>query len=345
MDKVILTGGGTGGHLFAALAFAEYLKEKGFKPVIIGSQYGIEKEVLKKYPFEYYLLSSKGIAGKSIKEKLKGAIFTSKAFFSSYRLIKRIDPIFCVGFGGYVSLPVMLSAVILRKKTAILEQNSIPGKTNKILSRLVDITFVNFPTTAQYLKNAITVGNPTRIKFKNIKRKTKDRITIGVIGGSRGARSINNAMVELSKYELNIDVIHQTGKDDFERVKKAYRENKKSWQVFRFIDDMESFYASIDFIICRAGASTLSEIACAGLASLLIPYPYAIYNHQFYNAKYFKDNDAAEIMLDEDLSGKKLYSFILSLSAKKVKEMSENAKRLCKEDSCEKMFRVLETLK
>ncbi|WP_022669993.1 undecaprenyldiphospho-muramoylpentapeptide beta-N-acetylglucosaminyltransferase [Hippea alviniae] len=343
MKNVVLTGGGTGGHLFAALTFAEYIKKKGFKPIIIGSQYGIEREILKRYPFEYYLLSSKGIAGKNIKEKLKGVVFTSKAFISSYKLIKIIEPIFCIGFGGYVSLPVMLSAVMLRKKTAILEQNSIPGKTNKILNRLVDITFVNFPITAQYLKNAITVGNPTRIKFKGTKRETKDKITIGVIGGSRGARSINNAMIELSKYELNIDVVHQTGKDDFKRVKEAYKESKKSWQVFEFIDDMESFYSSIDFIICRAGASTLSEIACAGLGSLLIPYPYAIYNHQYYNAKYFKDNDAAEIILDKDLSGKKIYSFISFLTAEKIEQMSENAKKLCEKDSCEKMLKILES--
>ncbi len=345
MNNVVITGGGTGGHLFAALAFAEFLQSNGYRPVIIGSSFGIEKDILPKYPFDFFLIDSKGIAGKRFLDKLKGTALMVKAFFYARSLLRRINPIFSIGFGGYVSFPVMLASVNYGCRTAILEQNSIPGKSNRILSHLCDITFVNFDITKKYLKNGIVVGNPTRIRFDNCARKFKEKLTIGVMGGSRGARSINDAMIELSRYPIDLRVIHQTGYHDIERVRKAYAENQKDWEVHAFIYDMENFYKEIDFIVCRAGASSLSEIACAALGSILIPYPYAIYNHQYFNAKYFLDNGAAYLIEDRNLTGKKLFSIISSLTVEKLRELSENACKLCKRNSCEKMLRVLRMVK
>ncbi|AEA33970.1 undecaprenyldiphospho-muramoylpentapeptide beta-N-acetylglucosaminyltransferase [Hippea maritima] len=345
MKNVVLTGGGTGGHLFAAIEFARFLKDRGYNPVIIGSVYGIENRILKKYPFDYVLLKSKGIMGKGLKDRFVNGFANLDALIHSIGVIKKLKPEFCVGFGGYVSLPVVLSCVILRRKSAILEQNSIPGKANRLLSRLVDLVFVNFDYTAQFLRGSIVVGNPTRIKTKGKHRLFDGRLKLGVVGGSRGARSINNSMIELSEFDLDIDVIHQTGVEDYSRVKDAYKRNGKNWQVVDFIEDMESFYKGIDFIICRSGASTLSEIACAGLGSILIPYPYAIYNHQYYNAKYFLDNEASIIIEDKDLSGKTLHTFISSLTADRLRVMSENAFDLCRRDACEKMLSYLEMVK
>ncbi len=341
MRNVVLTGGGTGGHLFAALAFADFLKDKGYNPILIGSDYGLEKRVLPRYNIEYYLLKSRGIAGKGLIDRFKGFLGVSKAYFDALKLIGKIKPIFTVGFGGYVSFPVVLASVTKGVRSAILEQNSYPGKANRVLSRFCDFTFVNFEITKQFFNKAIVVGNPTRIKFKNFKRIIKEPFVIGVIGGSRGARSINKAMIELSGFETNFKVIHQTGDEDYERVKYAYKRNKKDWEVRRFINDMEGFYRSIDFIVCRAGASTLSEISCAALGSILVPYPYAIYNHQYFNAKVFSDAHAALILEDRDLTGKKILSIISSLTVDKLDEMSENAKRLCKPDACEKMFEIM----
>ncbi len=341
MRDVVLTGGGTGGHLFAALAFANFLKGKGYNPILIGSNYGLENKILPRCDFEYYLLKSRGIAGKSLTDKLKGVFGVAVAYFESLRLINKIKPDFTVGFGGYVSFPVVLASVTRKIRSAILEQNSYPGKANKTLSKLCDFTFVNFEITKRFFKGAIVIGNPTRIKFKNFVRKIKEPFVIGVIGGSRGARSINNAMIELSSFDVNFKVMHQTGDEDYERVKLAYKKNNKDWKVYRFIDDMENFYKSIDFIVCRAGASTLSEIACAALGSILVPYPYAIYNHQYFNAKVFSDAKAAVAIEDRDLTGKKILSIISSLTADEIFEMSTKAKRLCKPDACEKMFKVL----
>lgn len=341
MKNIVLTGGGTGGHLFAALAFARFLKGKGYNPILVGSDYGLEKRILPLYDFEYYLLKSRGIAGKGLVEKVKGFFGVSQAFFESLKLISKTKPVFTVGFGGYVSFPVVLASVTKGVRSAILEQNSIPGKANRVLSRLCNFTFVNFEVTKRFFKNAIVVGNPTRIKFKDFKRTIKKPFIIGVIGGSRGAKSINNAMIELSDFNTNFKVIHQTGDRDYERVKSAYKKNKKDWEVHRFIDDIESFYKSIDFIVCRAGASTLSEVSCAALGSILVPYPYAIYNHQYFNAKVFADAHAALILEDRDLTGKKILSIISSLTVDKLQEMSENAKKLCKPDACERMFEIM----
>ncbi|WP_035587702.1 undecaprenyldiphospho-muramoylpentapeptide beta-N-acetylglucosaminyltransferase [Hippea jasoniae] len=343
--RVVLTGGGTGGHLFAAIAFGEYLKQNGYDVVLIGSEYGIESRILKDYNFEYFLLKSRGIAGKSFVDKLKNSFIMVNGFFDALSILKKIDPVFCVGFGGYVSLPVMSAALVLKKTTAIVEQNSIPGKTNKLLGRFVDLVFVNFEMTANYFKNACVVGNPTRLKLSIERDFSYNRLRVGVIGGSRGARRINQAMIELSAFDIDIDVIHQTGDEDYPVVSEAYKRNKKNWQVFKFIDDMEWFYKSIDFIICRAGASTLSEIACSSLPGLLVPYPYAIYNHQYHNAKFFEENGAGWLINDKDLSGKKIHSFISSLTVEKLRVASKNASKLCKSDSCEKMIKKLKEIK
>jgi len=340
VKNAILSGGGTGGHLFAAIAFAEFLEKNGINAIIVGSEFGMEKSLLKNYNFDYFLLKTKGIVKKRFIEKIRGGLLIFKSIADSFKIIRKTEPLFSLGFGGYASVPVIVASKIAGVKTAILEQNSIPGKSNRILSKLCDITFLNFNITKRYI-DGVVVGNPTRIKPKKPHKEPKKPYKIGVIGGSRGARSINNAMVELSKFNLDVDIIHQTGEEDFERVKKAYRTNKKNWRVEKFIHNMEEFYSKIDFIICRAGASTLSEIACSSLGSLLIPYPYAIYNHQYFNAKYFYDNKAAYLIEDRDLTGKKLFSIISSLTADTLKEMSMNAWKLCRHDSCEKMLDLL----
>ena len=340
MRNAILSGGGTGGHLFAAIAFAEFLEKNGINPVIVGSEYGLEKKILKNYRFDYFLLKTRGVAGKKLTDKIKGTLLIIKSITDSFKIIKETKPVFSLGFGGYASFPVIVASKIVGVRTAILEQNSIPGKSNKILSKLCDISFLNFDITKRYI-NGVVVGNPTRIKPKKPHRGIKKPFTIGVIGGSRGARSINNAMIELSNYSLDINVIHQTGEQDYERVRESYKNNKKNWRVEKFIYDMDEFYSKIDFIVCRAGASTLSEVACSSLGSILIPYPYAIYNHQYFNAKHFYDNKAAYLIEDKDLTGKKLFSIISSLTADKLKEMSENAWKLCRQDSCERMLKLL----
>ncbi len=349
MKNIVITGGGTGGHLFASIAFADYVKNFGYDPFIIGSIYGIEKEKLKNYLYRYKLLKTKGFAGKSPKEKLKSLLGVGLSIVETARLIMKIKPVFSIGFGGYTTVPVILSSKLIGIKTAIVEQNSIAGRANKFLSKFSDVVFVNFEETAHQFKNhkrVVHSGNPVRrdivIKERNF---NKDRFTIGVIGGSRGAKSINRAMMEFAeKTDIKVNVIHQTGIEDLKEVEKIYARQKPDWKAVAFIDNMKRFYEKIDFIICRAGASTLSEIACARLGSLLIPYPYAIYNHQHHNAEIFTKKGAAVLVEDKNLSGKKIESIISSLDQNKLRLLSENANSLCAANACEKIFETLQKL-
>ncbi len=345
MKNVVITGGGTGGHLFASLAFAEYIKHKGYNPVIIGSVFGIESRVLKNYDFEYMLLKTKGFAGKNILQKTDSMLKFSKSFQESLKYIKSKKPQFAVGFGGYTTIPVISASKLLGVPTVIVEQNAVCGKANRLMSKFSDLVFVNFESTKQYFnqKKTYVTGNPVRNDiFMEHRDFDKDKITVGVLGGSRGSRSINNAMIELAEnYDIDVNVLHQTGKEDFDRVKEIYKINKPDWKAFDFINDMKSFYENIDFIICRAGAGTLSEITCAALGSLLIPYPYAIYNHQYYNSLELVNAGCSTIMEDKNLSGKSLKSVILSLSKKRLKSLSDNAKLMCKRDVCSVMLKTI----
>jgi UDP-N-acetylglucosamine--N-acetylmuramyl-(pentapeptide) pyrophosphoryl-undecaprenol N-acetylglucosamine transferase len=347
MDNVIVTGGGTGGHLFAALAFCDYLKKQGYNPIFIGSKYGLEKEILKNYKYEYLLLSTKGFAGKSKKEKIYSIISMIASTYKAYRFIKQKKALFSIGFGGYTSAPVVIASKILNLKIAIVEQNAVAGKANRVLLKIADFIFLNFESTKKMIdkKNVFVTGCPIRndIYVEN-RNFDKDKFTIGVLGGSRGAKSINSAMVELAKNSnLNIDVIHQTGMEGLELVKSVYKKHKPAWQALGFIDDMKWFYENIDFIVCRAGAGTVSEITCAGLGALLIPYPYAIYNHQYYNAKELENAGCALIIDDKKICGKSLESIISSLGKRRLRSLSINAKTMCKRDVCSTMLSLIKT--
>lgn len=347
-NNIIISGGGTGGHLFASLSFAEYTKQIGYNPVIIGSVWGIENKILPKTEFEYFLLNTKGFANKKISQRIDSACKFFKATLESVSIIRKIKPLFVVGFGGYTTVPVITAAKLTRHKRAILEQNSIPGKANRLLSHISDAVFVNFQQTKSYFnhKKVFFTGNPTRNNIYIEHRTFQDKkLTIGIIGGSRGAKSINDAMAEFAQIsDKNIRIIHQTGEEDKERIKQIYKDTHPDWEVYSFIDNMEKFYKKIDFIICRAGAGTLSEIACAALGSVLVPYPYAIYNHQYENALIFEKQGASIIVEDKNLSGKLIESIVSSLSIGKLKMLSDNAKILCKRDSCEKMVDILSKL-
>ena len=347
-NNIIISGGGTGGHLFASLSFAEYVKQIGYNPIIIGSVWGIENKILPKTEFEYFLLNTKGFANKKISQQIDSAYKFFKATLETISIIIKIKPLFIVGFGGYTTVPVIAAAKLTGNKRAILEQNSIPGKANKLLSHISDAVFVNFQQTKSYFnhKRVFLTGNPTRNNLYIENRTFQDKkLTIGVIGGSRGAKNINDAMAEFAQISnKNIHIIHQTGEEDKERIKQIYKDTHPNWEVYSFIDNMEKFYKNIDFIICRAGASTLSEIACAALGSVLVPYPYAIHNHQYENALIFKKQGASIIVEDKNLSGKLIESIVSSLSIDKLKMLSDNAKMLCKRDSCEKMVDILRKL-
>jgi len=334
--RVLIGGGGTGGHLYTAVALGEFLKEKGMEVLIVGSSHGIENEILNKYDFKYILLPIYGFMGKKIFYKLKSAFSLLYATIRAFLIILRFKPQAVIGIGGFVSFPVVFAAYILSKKRAILEQNSVPGKANKLLSHISNMVFVNFPQTKSYFKcNVEVVGNPIRPLSCTKRRDFLEGgiLHLLVLGGSQGAHSINEAMIEFAKIcaknkKRKIFVIHQTGKKDYEMVKKNYEMLNLSWQVYDFIEDMGKVYERSDMVLSRAGASVISEIACMGLPAILVPFPHAIYNHQYINAKYVERTGGSITVEDSKLNGKIIDEIVFNMDKERLFSMSRGIRKL-----------------
>ncbi|MGC8501782.1 undecaprenyldiphospho-muramoylpentapeptide beta-N-acetylglucosaminyltransferase [Desulfurella sp.] len=347
---VFVTGGGTGGHYFAAESFIKYLKDNNYEPIFIGSQFGIEKKLAKNLGVEYKLLKTKGFAGKNYIEKIKSIIHLIRSTIKCIYYDLKYKPVFVIGFGGYTSFPVLLSASLTNKKRIIVEQNSIPGLANKILANFCNIVFVNFDSTRQFFKkkHVYSTGNPIRkMNFPKNRHFSSNFLRIGVVGGSRGAKTINKALFEFAQIiddtiKSKIEIIHQTGIDDYKQALEIYQKYNIKSKVYDFIHNMDKFYSSIDIIVSRAGSSTLSEIACYGLPSILVPYPHAIYNHQYFNAQIFEKSNAAKLILDKDFNGYFLKNFIYYIKVNELVEMSNAAFGLCKKEACKDMLNIIE---
>jgi UDP-N-acetylglucosamine--N-acetylmuramyl-(pentapeptide) pyrophosphoryl-undecaprenol N-acetylglucosamine transferase len=345
--KVLIGGGGTGGHLYTAIALSELFTEKDMDVLIIGSSYGIESRILKKYDFKYILLPVYGFMGKKIFYKLKSVFSLLYATIRVFLIILRFKPQAVIGVGGFVSFPVVFAAFMLAKKRAILEQNSIPGKANKLLSHISNMIFVNFPQTKNYFKCDVeVVGNPVRKSTSCTERRDflhNGTLHLLVLGGSRGAHSINEAMMEFARMYVKtkkkeIFVVHQTGREDYEKVKKSYEMLNLSWEVYGFIEDMGRVYEKSDVVLSRAGASVISEIACVGLPAIFVPFPHAVYHHQYINARYAEETGGSITIKDSKLNGKVIDGIISSMDKDRLLAMSKGIRKLYNNQSIEKIY-------
>lgn len=359
--RVIIAGGGTGGHLFPGIALAEELINRDISSkdeiVFVGTEYGIEARVIPKESYQLRLIRAQGFVGKSFFNKIKAVINLSLGFFDSLRIIKQVNPQIVVGIGGYASLPTVLSAKFKGLPTIILEQNSIPGLANKLLSNIVDAIAVTYQESISFLPEQKTylTGNPIR---KNIIKKDRllshsifsldpERFTVFIFGGSAGASSINRAVSEALNYiedlRQNIQFIHQTGTKDFNALRESYRRLDFKAYVAQFIYEMSDAYSAADLIICRAGATTLAELTAIGRAAILIPYPYSAGGHQEANARKLADMGAAKIILDKELNGESLSKTIRELyaNANLRKEMQKMSMALGKVDAGEKIVNIM----
>jgi len=321
--RCIIAGGGTGGHLFPGMAIAEAFMERemGNEVLFIGTEKGIEARVLAGGRFNLKMIHAMPIKGRSFTGKLRALWILPKAVAEALVILKEFQPQFVLGVGGYASGPAVLAASLLRMKRAIHEQNVIPGMTNRILKRFSQRIFVSFEETKRYFpeKKTVVTGNPIRkeITASGSSREREDRFTVLVFGGSAGAHRINAAMMEalalLQDLRSSLRFIHQTGKEDLGLVSRGYEEKGFEAEVMPFIDEMARCYRRADLVISRSGASTVSELAVCGKASILIPYPYAAHNHQWMNARRLVDQGAARMILDEELEGPSLSETIVHL--------------------------------
>lgn len=320
--KVIIAGGGTGGHLFPGLALADCISQRypEAKILFVGTQKGLEAKIIPKTKYELKFISIQGFIGKSAGQKIKTLISLLRSMNESKSIINSFSPDVIFGVGGYASFPVVLTASFRRIPTIILEQNTVPGLANKILGRFVSAIAITYPETMDYFpkQKVYLTGTPIRKeilqadteKAKRLFSLEDGKITILVFGGSLGARKINKAMTEALPYLLSIkdriQIIHQTGEHDYNWVSTEYRNFQFKATILPFIYEMAEAYSVADLVISRAGASTLAEITAIGKASILIPYPYAAYNHQEINARRLLSRGACELILDRDLSGQSL---------------------------------------
>lgn len=336
--KVLISGGGTGGHVFPAISVAEQILDRDpeNEVLFVGTKKGLENKLVKYRGFEIKHISSGGVVGKGIISKLSGALCAGVGVFESASVIRAFKPDFVLGSGGYVSGPVVLSASLMGIPTGVCEQNSVPGVTNRILGRFVKKVFTAFEGSEKYFsKNKIVVtGNPIRkdiLEHSGAARNHK--LTCLVFGGSQGAQRLNRSVPEalLMTGLKDLHVIHQTGASNLEEVRDFYKSNNISAEVLTFIDDMAGAYAGSDFVIGRAGAGTVAEVTALGKPSLLIPFPYATHDHQMGNARSLEKEGAAIVLADEDAEPQAIAKALGILKdTDRLKEMGGKARQLGK---------------
>lgn len=355
--KVIISGGGTGGHIYPGISLAYEIKDRDIKNDIlfVGTERGLESKLVPREGFKIVKIKARGIKRKLCFENLTAIIIFLLSLFQSYKIIKKYKPDLVIGTGGYVSGSIVLMAAILGVPTFVHEQNVIPGITNKLLSRITRATFLSFNQSKEYFSNKaklIFTGNP--IRFKNIKQNTEreykkynldsSKKTILVLGGSKGAASINRAVlgsIDFIKDAIknNLQVLLISGQDDYDNIMGIVGENHKIFSVEPYLHDIEKAYSLADLVICRAGATTLAEIVAYGLPAILIPYPYATQDHQGINAKIFEREGAAISILEKDLSGEKLGQVLLDLLKNKdqLEMMAKKSRELSNVNSAKKI--------
>ena len=355
LKRVILTTGGTGGHIFPALAVADELRKRipGVDILFVGGS-GPEGDLTRSRGLKFRELPARGIMGRGLSGLLSGLGWLGLGLPKAIGAVRSFKPDAVIGFGGYAGFCPVLAAWMLLIPTAVHEQNSVPGVTNKILGRLVKRIFLSFPDGYGVFPAAKTVltGNPVRGDIIEAAAKREGRTPgkrILVLGGSQGARPINDAVIQALPrlMEAGATLVHQAGKQDFERVRASYETAKADpAQVRGFIEDMASEYAQADLAVCRAGATTVFELAAAGVPAIFVPFPQATHDHQTMNAEALAATGAAELIPQRDLTGDLLADTALELLADRARldEMEKTARGFAKRRAAEDIATGLEGL-
>jgi UDP-N-acetylglucosamine--N-acetylmuramyl-(pentapeptide) pyrophosphoryl-undecaprenol N-acetylglucosamine transferase len=345
--RVVIAGGGTGGHLFPGIAVARELQSRrpDARITFAGTSNGIEARVVPREGFPLDLVRSGGLKGKSLVARARGLALVPLSLIDAWRIVTTRRPRLVIGVGGYSSGPVVLMAALRGTATMLLEQNAVPGLTNRLLGPFVRAAAVNFGSTAAFFgSKAVVTGNPVRPEFLGAEpaggrgepgNDTGSGATsVLVYGGSQGAHAINMAVVaalpELAAERGRLRITHQTGEHDVDAVRAAYREAGVDALVEPFLYDMGVRLREADVIVCRAGATALAEIAVAGKAAILIPLPTATDDHQRRNAEALVAAGAAEILLQSEATGSAVARRILALASDR---MGAAARRLARPDA------------
>lgn len=350
---VMILAGGTGGHVFPALAVAKQLREQDVPVIWVGTERGIEYRVVPEAGFKLVTMQIQGLRGKGLKYYLQAPFIIIKALWQALIIILRHKPSVLLGMGGFVTGPCGLMAVLMRKPLVLHEQNAIMGLTNRILAPLAKKVFAGFIYDSDKIEFC---GNPVRNELLTIDnpetrfaKRDNSKIRVLIIGGSQGSKALNKvvpeALVSIAD-EYDLEVCHQTGVGVHNAVRRAYASapdklQQAQVQVYEFINDMQTAYDWADLVICRSGAMTLAEIASVGLGAILVPYPYAVDDHQTINAQQFVEQGAACLIAEQKLTANRLASLLQEiLSNGQYRQMASQAKALANMNAAKRVAQV-----
>ena len=322
MRGLLIAGGGTGGHIYPAIAIAQAAikMEPALKVDFVGTTKGLETKIVVREKFPLHFVKVGALNGVSLITRLITLFCLPVAVLQAMAYLLKLKPRSVIGVGGYASGPMMIAALVLKRflhlRVALFEANAYPGLTNRWLARSADIAFTNFEVSNSFFKRPLTVGIPIRTGLTSLPRPSHPRFRVLIFGGSQGARGINYTFLDAVKkggtWLNDLEVIHQIGSTDFKKFDEEYKKiNPENIRWFEFLYDMPDRYAWADLVICRAGASTLAELAACQKAAILIPFPQAADNHQQENAETLGKENAATVILQKDFTPEKLIETLI----------------------------------
>lgn len=364
--NIIVSGGGTGGHIYPAISLIEELKKRDENNEIlyVGTEKGLESSIVPKLGIDFKTIHVRGIPRKINANSFKALKELFKGLKEANKILKDFKPDLVIGTGGYVSGPILYKATKTKAKVAFHEQNSFPGVTNRILSRYVDRYFVTFEESIKYFKNqekAVVTGNPIRNRFTDI-GKNKDaaleqykicenKKVVFIFGGSNGSEILNKATLDMVDKISNQDVfevILATGKLNYDEFIQKSGNDIRNLHIYPYIDDIDKAYSVSDLIVTSSGAITLAELSFLGKASILVPKAYTTENHQEHNARAFEKIGASKVILEKDVNANTLFDKINEILSddKLLQELSENSKKMSYPTACkdivDELYRLVE---
>lgn len=351
--RLVIAGGGTGGHLFPGIAVAEALREidPSSEVLFVGTAKGIETREVPKAGFPLELIEVGGLKRVGAVKMAKTLVALPRSLLASRRILKSFQADAALGVGGYASGPVLLAAALMGIPTAICEQNSVPGFTNRLLSKVVRRVYLTFENARAHFpaSKVELVGNPVRASFRRAAAEPAPDVERGLVftfGGSQGARALNEALPEALRILLDrglvVRALHQAGKDDVDAVRAAYEERGVAADVRSFIDDMVREYRRADVVVCRAGASSCTELTALGVPAVLVPFPFAADDHQTLNARDLSDAGAAILLPQAELSPARLADEIEALLRDRGRRdgLAERARGMGRLEAAERVARA-----
>ena len=336
---ILVMAGGTGGHIYPALAVADLLREQGWKVVWLGARSGMEATLVPQHGYTVEWIRFSGLRGKGVVRWGLLPLNLLIAFWQSARAIFRVRPDVVLGMGGYLAFPGGMMATFLNRPLVLHEQNSIAGLANKVLAKVADRILVAFPGA---LRKSEWTGNPVRREIAGLpapEQRFRDRsgnLKVLVVGGSLGAQILNEMVpraLALMPDNRRPEVTHQAGEKHIGMLEQNYRDARVHANPIAFIHDMARAYADADLVICRAGALTVAELAAAGVASVLVPFPQAVDDHQTHNARFLADKSAAVLLPQNELTPRKLADLLLGFTRERLLEMARLARSLGKPEA------------